>query len=82
MSDLTITTRSASEESRQILILNDLPAAVRDRVLVAAYQVAISFGNCAINELEPHAEAELEELSSAICEMVQYAIAAGPRARN
>lgn len=82
MSDLTITTRSDSGESCQILMFDDLPETVRNRVLLAAYRVAMSFGNAVLSECEPHAEAELVELSSAICEMVLHAISAGPRACN
>lgn len=82
MSGLTITTRGAGGESRKILTFNDLPEAVRDRVLIAAYLVSMTFGNGEISECEPHVEAELEELEDAVREMEQHAQEAGPRVCN
>lgn len=80
MSGITTITRGASGESRKILKFSDLPDAVKDRVLGAAFAVAIYFGNAEISECEAHVELALEELESAVHEMERYAQAAGPRA--
>ncbi len=82
MSSLTIITRGAGGKSRKILKFNDLPEAVRDRVLIAAYLVSLTFGNGEISECGPHVEAELEELEGAVREMERHAQEAGPRACN
>lgn len=82
MSDLTITTRSGGGESRNFLKFDNLPEAVRDRILAAAIMVSIDFRNGDISECEPHVEAELEELDNAVREMERYAQAAGPRVCN
>lgn len=82
MSVITTITRSATGESRKLLKLSDLPEAVKDRVLGAAFTVAIYFGNAEISECEAHVELALEELENAVREMEQYAQAADPRACN
>lgn len=82
MNIVTITTRGASGESRKILRFSDLPDAIKDRVLGAAFAVALYFGNAEISECEAHVELALEELENAVHEMERYAQPAGPRACN
>lgn len=82
MSDLTITTCSSGGEVRKILMLNDLPVDIRDRVLFAAHMVAVRFANGEISECDSNTELDLEELENAVHEMERYAQPAGPRACN
>lgn len=82
MRGLIITTSSADEESRKILVFGNLPDAIRDRVLIAAYMVAKSFDNGEIGECDSMADDELEELGDAVREMERHAQEAGPRACN